>query len=216
MPHTLDELTEVMEERSARGAPSPDLLPLVRRRVRRDRGRRAVAGAAGAALVAGTFAGFIQARETGAADEAFPRSSPQEGMRPVLEVRYPTAGRKARFEFTPTGRHSMLTYRCSSAFMVFQVDKGVLSGGGCSENDGASAYLRTTPGVPVAFEVVALPTRVTPQGPKRPWTAAELDRFLAGFQPVPGSWSVRAYSGECTSETCAGPPDGRPTGGGRS
>ncbi|GAA0564753.1 hypothetical protein [Actinomadura livida] len=113
-------------------------------------------------------------------------------------------------------RTAYLTYRCSSAFTVPLVDKGFLRGGGCGANDGASAYLRTTPGVPVAFEVVALPLPVTPQGPERPWIAAELDRFLAGFQPVPGSWSVRAYSGECTSETCADPPDGRATGGGRS
>ncbi|MCP9977689.1 hypothetical protein [Actinomadura madurae] len=44
MPYSLEDLTEVMETRSAGGRPSPDLLPHVRRRIRRGNRRRAAAG----------------------------------------------------------------------------------------------------------------------------------------------------------------------------
>lgn len=221
MPHTLDDLIEVMEDRSSRGAPAADPLPSVRRRIRRGGRRRAAAGAAGAALLAGTFLGVTQQLGetsvvanraaapplTGTADEAFPRSAPKYGMRPVAKEHYSVAGRRAHVEFTPTGRHSMVNHRCSKEFTVYMVRDGVLSGGGCGKNDSAESYLQTEPGVPVAFEVVALPPEVTPQGPRRPWTAAELDRFLAAHTPVPADWSVQIYSGECTISVCFGPDE---------
>ncbi|MFB4309768.1 hypothetical protein [Actinomadura sp. GTD37] len=218
MAHDVRDLTEVMTRRSEAGSPPPDLLPRLRRRVRRDRRRRAVLGAAGTALaVTAAFAAVQQfgwsPADTappvmaGSVDDAFPKSPPQEGMRPLREVRFSMVGRKARVQFTPTGPYSMITYRCSVPFTAYSVRTGVLNAVGCDANGGGTGYLRTEPGVPYSFDVAALPPAASPgPAPGRPPSVAELDRYLASHEPFPGTWSVRIYAGACDSETCAGPP----------
>lgn len=217
MSHDLKDLTEVMAERSAAGSPPPDLLPRLRRGIRRDRRRRAALGAAGTALaVAASFAAVQQIGQgsadtdppvmAGAVNDAFAKSAPQEGMDPLREVRFSVVGRKARVQFTPTGPNSMITYRCSVPFTVYKVQKGTLGSVGCTSGGSGTSYLRTKPGVPVTLDVLVLPTTATPGSASgRPATAAELDRYLSSHEPFPGTWSVQIYSGSCVSETCAGP-----------
>ncbi|URM94072.1 hypothetical protein LUW76_06875 [Actinomadura madurae] len=211
MPYSLEDLTEVMETRSAGGRPSPDLLPRVRRRIRWGNRRRAAGGAAGTALaVAAAFGAVQQFGQapgdggppvmTGAADAAFAKSPPREGMDPVRELGFRLAGAKAGVRFTPTGPDSMITFRCSAQFTVYEVRNGVLSSVGCEGNNSGVGYLRTKAGDPVEFSTVALPL-TAPQ----PSSVAELDRYLAAHEPFPATWSVQIYSGTCTSSTCRSP-----------
>ncbi|WP_021599266.1 hypothetical protein [Actinomadura welshii] len=208
MPYSLEDLTEVMETRSAGGRPSPDLLPHVRRRIRRGNRRRAAAGTAGTALAVAAAFGAVQQfgqasgdgappAMTGVADAAFPTSPPREGLDPLQELGFRMAGAKAGVRFTPTGPVSMITFRCSGRFRVYQVRNGTLSSVGCEGSNSGGGYLRTTSGRPVAFSVAILPF-AAPQ----PSSVAELERYLAAHEPFPATWSVRIYSGACATSSC--------------
>jgi hypothetical protein len=216
MAHDLKDLSEVMEAHSAGRLPSPDLLATVRRRVRRNNRLRLAAGAAGTAIAIG--AGLTVAQHlgqvseetnspmTGVPNDAFLKSSPKEGMRPLREVRYSMAGRKARLTFTPTGPNTMITPRCAIDSTVYEVGNGDMASGDCGAGGATELYLRTKRGIPVTFDFVALPHR----HPGEFGTVADLDRYLTAHPATPASWSVRVYSGRCDIATCADPPRARP------
>ncbi|MER6812223.1 hypothetical protein ABT299_23395 [Spirillospora sp. NPDC000708] len=211
MAYELKDLTEVMEAESAGGAPSPDLLDGVRRRVRRGDRRRAAAGALGVLLVAGAVFGVVQRQDGPGAHErqvlapamegvtngAFPKSRSVEGLKPVKEVRFSEFGRMARVTFTPTGPFTMYTARCERDATWYDVTRAETASSAC----GGEIYLSTKPGVPVTVETTALPVPVVKELGDAP-TPGSLARFLAAHDPVPGAWSLRAYSGPCASDTC--------------
>ncbi|HEU5029381.1 MAG TPA: hypothetical protein VFV01_31035 [Spirillospora sp.] len=212
MAHDLKDLTAVMEAESARGVPSPDLLDGVRRRVRRGNRLRAGAAALGVVLAAGTTFGAVQrfggpggspdweqrgSAITGAVNRAFPKSRSVEGLKPVTERRFSWYGRLTRITFTPTGPYTMFTTYCSKAATSFEVVDRELANADC----GGAQYMLTTPGVPTTVQIAVLP-----MGEARQFDMtddpAELDRFLAVREPKQGNWSVRVYSGPCTSANC--------------
>ncbi|GAA0247852.1 hypothetical protein GCM10009527_050500 [Actinomadura nitritigenes] len=211
MAYDLRDLTAVMEAESAGGAPSPDLLDGVRRRVRRGNRRRAVAGALGVVLAAGASFGVVQrsggpggppgpqqgSAITGAVDRAFPKSRPVEGLKPVTERRFAWYGRLARITFTPTGPYTMFTTYCSNTATSFEVVHGELANADC----GGAQYMLTTPGVPTTVQIAVL-SRDEERHLGGVSAPAELHRYLAGRRPVPGTWSVRVYSGPCESANC--------------
>jgi hypothetical protein len=219
MAHELKDLTEVMEAESARGVPSPDLLDGVRRRVRRGNRLRAAAAAFGAVLVAGTAFGIVQQQDgnargrdalaptmTGVVNPGFPGSAGRDGMLPLKEVRFSKLRAKGWFTVTPTGPFIGTALRCSGDFMVYKERKpGLFDGGGCDKgtpDDNATSVFKVTPGVPITFEVVAVPLEDGGQGPSTLGSMADIDRYLAGHGPMPGEWSVLVYSGQCDSDTC--------------
>ncbi|MEO3825599.1 hypothetical protein [Actinomadura sp. B10D3] len=200
MPYSLEDLTEVMETRSAGGRPSPDLLPRVRRRIRRGDRRRAAGGAAGAALAVAAAFGAVQQfgqasgdgappAMTGVVNEAFPKSSPSDGLAPVREVEFSTVGVWTEIDLTPTGTYSMIAYSCPTRVMIYHVINGHFGGGPC----GGRSYLPTTPDKPVKVRLIALPLNVAPM----PKSHADLDRYAATHRPGRGKWRVRLYSGTC-------------------
>ncbi|MCQ0013878.1 hypothetical protein [Actinomadura madurae] len=165
-------------------------------------------GAAGTALAVAAAFGAVQQfgqasgdgappAMTGVADAAFPTSPPREGLDPLQELGFRMAGAKAGVRFTPTGPVSMITFRCSGRFRVYQVRNGTLSSVGCEGSNSGGGYLRTTSGRPVAFSVAILPF-AAPQ----PSSVAELERYLAAHEPFPATWSVRIYSGACATSSC--------------
>ncbi|TDD86190.1 hypothetical protein E1293_09905 [Actinomadura darangshiensis] len=210
MPYSLEDLTEVMEDRSAAGSPPPDMLAQVRRRVARGRRRRAAVAGSALAVAASFFAVRQVAQPpadsapqvmTGAVNDAFATSPPKEGLDPVREVSYSAVGRKAHVRFTPTGPSSMITYWCSARLRVFHVRNGLLSSAGCGKDGGGASYLDTTPGVPVAFDVVALPAAAA----REPMSVVGLDRYVTSHDPVAGTWRLQIYSGQCPLQKCYRP-----------
>ncbi|KAB2372032.1 hypothetical protein [Actinomadura montaniterrae] len=211
MAHDLKDLTAVMEAESARGVPSPDLLDGVRRRVRRGNRLRAAAAALGVVLVAGTAFGAVQrfgpggsadpeqrgSAITGAVDRAFPKSRSVQGLKPVTERRFSWYGRLARITFTPTGPYTMFTTYCSNGATSFEVMNGDLANADC----GGAQFMLTTPGVPTTVQIAVLPADEARRFDMTDDPAA-LDRYLAGREPRRGNWSVRVYSGPCTSANC--------------
>ncbi|MGI5208698.1 hypothetical protein ACQEU6_44915 [Spirillospora sp. CA-108201] len=221
MAHELKDLTEVMEAESARGVPSPYLLDGVRHRVRRGNRLRAAAAAFGVLLMAVTAIGVVQGREgdspgrdalaappvmTGTVDPDFPKSAGRDGMQPLKEVRFSKLRAKGRFTVTPTGPSLGTAIRCSGDFMVYKKGaRGAFDGGGCDKggpDDNATSVFNVTPGVPITFEVVAVPLKDSEQNSNTWSSMADIDRYLESHGPVPGDWSVRVYSGRCTSESC--------------
>ncbi|HEY7483260.1 MAG TPA: hypothetical protein VH912_02245 [Streptosporangiaceae bacterium] len=218
MTYDLKDLREVMEARSADRLPAPDLLANVQRRIRRSTRLRLAAGAVGTVIAVGAIFTATQLPGPrgpekpgrplqsvqpmlGAANEAFPKSSPREGMRPLLERQFSMTG-KAPVTFTPTGPNTMITYRCSVPSTLYEMENGLLlSSGGCDENGGAESYLPTTRGASRTREFAALPLERS----DAIRTVADLDRYLAAHQPEPRSWSVQIYSGRCTMTTCNPP-----------
>ncbi|MBD2900164.1 hypothetical protein amrb99_91650 [Actinomadura sp. RB99] len=209
MAYELKDLTEVMEAESAGGVPSPDLLDGVRRRVRRGDRCRAAAGALGVLLVAGAVFGVVQrlggpprppeqeSAVTGAVNRAFPKSRPVEGLKPVTERRFSWYGRLAHITFTPTGAYTRFTTYCSNTATSFEVVDGDVASADC----GGAQYMLTTPGVPTTVQIAVVP-RDEARGFTLTDAPAELDRSLAGREPKRGNWSVRVYSGPCTSANC--------------
>ncbi|MEV3923853.1 hypothetical protein [Actinomadura coerulea] len=221
MAHELKDLTEVMEAETARGVPSPDLLDGVRRRVRRGNRQRAAAAALGVMLVAGTAFGIVQRQEgdspgrdalapapvmTGVVEPDFPKSAGRDGMQPLKEVRFSKLRAKGRFTVTPTGPFIGTRLRCSGDFMVYMETKpGSFGGGGCgkgSPDGNSTSVFNVTPGVPITFEVVAVPLKDSEQNSNTWSSMADIDRYLSGHAPMPGDWSVRGYSGRCNSRSC--------------
>jgi hypothetical protein len=212
MPHSLKDLTEVMEERSApQGRPSPDLLPRIRHRIRRGARRRAAAGAAGTALVlAASFATAQQFGGTsgdraprpvmggGVVNDAFTKSPSVADMGPVREVRYTTVGKAVQFEFVPTGPYSLITYRCSARLRIFGIESGI-NAVDCDRNGSRAQYLRTTPGKQVTLRLFPAPPTSASPTPSKPMS---LESFAAAFKSAGGVWRVQAYSGACRSQAC--------------
>lgn len=217
MPHTMQDLRELMEDRSAGAPHPPDRLGQVRRRIRRGARLRAASAAVGTAGVAVAVGAFLTSAP-GAGDRPRPASGPKtvelspprpgtppkEGMAALGDKFLFRVGEKTRLRIVPTGRTTLLTNRCSAEVAIYEVKEGELSGGGCSPgSEGSSSYLATVPGRPIILDLVALPSRAPePSGLKG------LDAYLGAHRPVAAAWSVHVYSGTCTSETCKTPERG--------
>lgn len=193
---TLDELREALRSATQDVQAPPGLVPSVRFRIRR-RMRLQVAGAA--ALVAAVIAAVFVSGSASpdrvqplATPSIAPPPAPPEGMKLLKVEQFKTLNELMRVEYTPTGRDTVFAFSCPAGVKYYIFNNGSLDA--C----GYKSRLRTGVGQTYVGEFAAAPGI-----PRGSGTVTQVrDALLAANPPVPGSWTVAIYSGDCDTVFC--------------